>query len=297
MRYCFIFLALVIFSCSRTQESKDQKFFIVSSFPIAFLVKKIVGSDISIGVLLPREKEPEEYDLNAENIIALQNANCFFYTGFPFEEKAASTREERCNVNLTTAPFMKPIFLDSKTESKQQRKVDPHSWLSLVNLKIQLKTILKKAIEVMPEKKGIFERRYKFLLIEINQLHILFRNLFEKVRREKKLIFQIHPSLSYFARDYGLELLYVEKEEGLGITPKRMMELTKKIQETRLSFLITSPIHRSKLEDVFFKEHNLVLVEFNEFDDNFLDSMHKFFVSLEEVFEQDTYNATSDRQI
>jgi zinc transport system substrate-binding protein len=100
--------------------------------------------------------------------------------------------------------------------------VDPHIWLSPVLVKQMAKRILDELSALNPGESTKYKTNYLEFVKEIDQLNIEISNKLKPFEGRKIIVF--HPSLSYFARDYGL-LQYSLESGGKEPTPQRMKEL------------------------------------------------------------------------
>jgi zinc transport system substrate-binding protein len=97
--------------------------------------------------------------------------------------------------------------------------VDPHVWLSPVLVKQMAKRIADVLTELNPEKASEYNVNYLKFVKEIDQLNIHIKNALKDYEGRKVIVF--HPSLSYFARDYGLEQFSLESG-GKEPTPQHL---------------------------------------------------------------------------
>lgn len=121
--------------------------------------------------------------------------------------------------------------------------VDPHIWTSPKITKTILSQILDCLNSKYPDKKDIFTNNYNTIIKQIDSIDNIAKNLFATKTNKNFMIY--HPSLTYFANEYGLKQISIEKE---GKEPKAN-HLKEIIDEAKA------------------KNINLILVQ-NQFDKN-----------------------------
>ena len=89
-------------------------------------------------------------------------------------------------------------------------EIDPHVWTSVSNAKIIAQNMYKALLEIDSRNKKYYTKNFNALLTELSKLET---ELSQKMDSLKGAAFAVwHPSLSYFARDYGLTQIAMENE-------------------------------------------------------------------------------------
>ena len=101
-----------------------------------------------------------------------------------------------------------------------------------------------------PEKSAEYKGNYLKFVKEIDQLNIELKNKLKDFAGRKIVVF--HPSLSYFARDYGLELLSLELD-GKEPTPQHLKEVVDVANKENIRVIY--------IQDEFDREHARVFAE------------------------------------
>ena len=96
---------------------------------------------------------------------------------------------------------------------------DPHVWSSPLAAKIMAENICKGLVEIDPENADVYKANFNVLAAEMDSVDSVVRMRLKGA--EGKMFAIYHPSLSYFARDYGLKQLPLESE-GKELTPLSM---------------------------------------------------------------------------
>jgi zinc transport system substrate-binding protein len=99
---------------------------------------------------------------------------------------------------------------------------DPHTWPSPVEARIIVCNMADALREIDPEHGEVYERNLERLVEEIDAVDRQVRALLEKSSQRAFIIY--HPSLTYFARDYGLRQYAIETE-GKEPSPGQLRQL------------------------------------------------------------------------
>jgi zinc transport system substrate-binding protein len=222
-----IALALVVVSCGskKTSEKKPESNVItVSILPQQTFVKKIAGDDFEINLLIPPGSSPAAYTLLPSQLKDIARSAIWFrigYIGFEhsWKDKIAQANSQMKVVNISEG-------LDLIAENEEQHGdhvhmdgIDPHVWLSPVMVKQMAKRILEELIVLKPEKTEEYTENYMRFGEECDQLNTELKNKLKDYQGRKFIVF--HPSLSYYAREFGLDQYSLESG-GKEPTPQHL---------------------------------------------------------------------------
>lgn len=231
-----ITLAVLMFSCNSNKSKKnsgEKPVVIVSIQPQKTFVQKIAGDDFNIQVLVPHGASPESYSLLPSQLKDISLAGVWFRIGYIGFELSWKDKVEELNKNMQVIDLSEGLDLIREEEVHHGDHVhvggiDPHIWLSPKLVKQMSGKITEVLSGINPEKASEYKANYMKFVKEIDQLDIELRNSLKEFQGRSFITF--HPSLSYFARDYGLEQLTLESG-GKEPTPQhmaRVIELARK---------------------------------------------------------------------
>jgi zinc transport system substrate-binding protein len=169
---------------------------LVSILPQKTFVEKIAGDDFEISILIPHGANPTTYSILPTQMAEISDASIWFRMGYVGFELSWADKIIQTNPEMKVVDLSKGLDLIAarKDESTGELTgVDPHIWLSPTLVKKMVRTIRDELIVLRPD----FEGR-KFI--------------------------SFHPSLSYFAREYGLEQFSLE-QRGKEPTPGHIANL------------------------------------------------------------------------
>ncbi len=193
-------------------EVTDKPVITVSIQPQKYLLEKIAGDKWDVKCLLSNGANPESYDPGLTHMLSLENSAAYFRIGnIPFES-AIITKVTKNNPDLKIIDSSAGIDLITGTHSGHSgdKEIDPHTWTSVKNAKIIAANMYKGLVELDSVNKSAYTRNFEALL---NSLDSLDKSIESRLAsREGKAFIVWHPSLSYFARDYGLHQISLSPE-------------------------------------------------------------------------------------
>ena len=224
-----IVIATILGACNSKKKQNEQpgKFITVSILPQKTFVEKIAGDDFIVNVLIPPGTSPAAYTLLPSQMKEISNSSIWFRIGYIGFEQSWKDKIEQANSKMKVVDLSEGLDLIVKEKVHQGNHVqligvDPHIWLSPVLVKEMAKRILDELSELNPEQSVKYKTNYLKFVKEIDQLNIEIAIKLKPFKGRKIIVF--HPSLSYFAREYGL-LQYSLESGGKEPTPQRMTEL------------------------------------------------------------------------
>jgi zinc transport system substrate-binding protein len=210
----------------KTRREETVKVITVTILPQKTFVEKIAGEDFKINVLVPPGSNPETGNLLPSQLKDISNSEIWFQIGHLGFETTWSEKIGEANKKMKIINHSKGIDLIAVSEEHgdhvHESGVDPHIWLSPVLVKKMARQILDELTILNPANSNLYKTNYLDFVKEIDLLDIEIRNKLTPFKGKKIIIF--HPSLSYFAREYGLEQHALERE-GKEPTPQQLMEL------------------------------------------------------------------------
>jgi len=239
MKRIFIFLILtaLIFSGCGKGEVK-RKAVSATIFPLYDFVRNIVdGTDIEVNLIVPPGESPHTFSLTPEEVKKIEGSRIVFYNDFGLDEWIISSAksigvEKLVNVNKTLTPI----------------NGNPHFWLSIPYAIKECETIKDSLIEEFPEYRETFEKNFNTYKEKLLSLHERIKKSIDKLK-EKRII-TYHPAYLYFAKEYGLKVVYViEKSPGKEPTPREIAEIEDIIKNENIKVLFIEPQLSSSVVD------------------------------------------------
>ena len=200
-------LAIIMGSCAPGTGNDDKQVITVSILPQKTFVEKIAGDDFDIQVLVPQGASPESYTLLPSQLKQISRSQVWFRLGYIGFELSWKDKVEQINRNMTVVDLSEGLDLIVGEEVQHGdhvhlEGVDPHIWLSPRLVKQMAGRMTQVLSEINPEKSSAYRSRYEDFVKEIDSLDSRLRASLNDYQGRSFITF--HPSLSYFARDYGL---------------------------------------------------------------------------------------------
>lgn len=178
------------------------------------MLEKIVGDKWEIKCLLSNGANPESYDPSLTHLLNLENSKAYFRIGNVAFESAIINKVQNNNPGLKLFDNSEGISLIRGTHShgdvEHASDIDPHTWTSVKNAKTIASNMYKAVVDLDPENKAYYSRNFKNFLSSLDSLD---REISQQLQSYRGSAFVVwHPSLSYFARDYGLEQISLSPE-------------------------------------------------------------------------------------
>ena len=208
LRYIMAVLvgAMLLSGCRRGDTSRGLPTLCVSIEPQRKMLEEIAGDDYRIVTMLKAGADPETYEPSVAQRTALGQAEAYFTVGtLPFEKQLLESEG-----SVTVYDTSRGIMTLEGTHHGHDGEADPHIWTSLRNGRQMAANMLEALIRLNPDKEAEYTARYTRMA---NRLDSLDNAIAGCIGASGVRAFAIwHPSLSYYARDYGLRQIAAHAE-------------------------------------------------------------------------------------
>jgi zinc transport system substrate-binding protein len=241
------FLALCVSACgtlapTATFPSDSGIGVAVSIVPQQYFVERVGGDRVKVSVMVPPGFSPATYEPKPSQIRELGQAQIYIRIRVPFEE-GWMNRIAGANENM--------LIVDQSEGIQRIGGTDPHIWLSPPLVKIQVRTIYDGLVAVDPDSESFYRSNLKAFLADLDELDATMRETLSGLRSRKFMVF--HPSWSYFAQDYGLEMIPVEIE-GSEPSAAEMTELIRAARENSIKVIFAQPEFSTQSAETIARE-------------------------------------------
>lgn len=211
--YIILAFALISMSCCHKANTDTKPVLVVSVEPQKAILEEIAGDNWEVVCLMPNGAFPESYDPTSQLRVKAAKGKAWFGIGvIPFEHKMRSELE----ANMPTVNLADTVELLYGThdhilptgDSHNHGSADPHLWTSVRNNRKMAEQMLETLISLDSVNAPDYRRRFQGLCARIDSLDLSIAG-----RLHNSATFAVwHPSLSYFARDYGLNQINIGNE-------------------------------------------------------------------------------------
>lgn len=220
---CSVFLLLLMMlSCSSASDSGNGKpILTVSIEPQRKMLEEIAGDSFEVVSILGAGINPETYEPSIRQRSAVDQSKAFFVTGhLPFESRLISTANPNVRV-IDTSEGIVPVTgthkhngrINNETNATEPTLIegaDPHIWTSYPNAMIMVSNMGRAMTEIDPENAETYEERADAIMSRLDSLNSATARAISGKGVHAFAVW--HPSLSYYARDYGLHQITVGNE-------------------------------------------------------------------------------------
>lgn len=212
-----ILTGLMANSCSKPAEGDSRPVLVVSIEPQRYLLDQLAGDEFRVVALMPRGANPETYDPTLQNRRDVEDAKAYFTIGHLLFEKKLEARVNDKSNFVNTAKEVTPIYgtHDHNASSHEtflppgceEENIDPHVWVSVRNSRKIAKEMANRLVVLDPDHATRYSERFQALDHRLDSLDKAYTARLEGAPSKAFMVW--HPSLSYFARDYGFEQISV----------------------------------------------------------------------------------------
>jgi len=245
-------------SCGTQKDRKDEAgadVITVSILPQRTFVEKIAGDDFKINLLIPPGSSPAAYTLLPSQLKDIAKSAIWFrigYIGFEhsWKDKVTEANKNMKVVNISEGLDLIADEVEQHGDHVHMDGIDPHTWLSPVMVKEMVKTILDELVKLKPENVEKYKANYKKFAGECDVLNAELKSRLEPYKGRKFIVF--HPSLSYYAREYGLDQYSLETG-GKEPTPQHLKSV--------VDMANAEDIHVIYIQSEFDRDHARVFAD------------------------------------
>lgn len=241
----------------------------VTILPLADFVKNVGGDKVRIMVMVPPGASPHTYEPTPNQLIELSKAKIYVKVGSGLNfELVWMDKLMKINKDMLICDSSQGIQLIGK---------NPHIWLSPLNAKMQVENIYKALVQVDPVNEKYYARNKKNYLKKLDELDREIRNTLAGIKNRKFMVF--HPAWSYFAREYNLEQVSIEKE-GKKPTLKTLAKLIEQARALGIKVIFASPQFSAKSAEVIAREIGGRVVFIDPLARDYIANMYKLLNEL-----------------
>ena len=215
----FLFVLLVLPALAR---AADPLTVFVTVVPQETFVSRIGGEHVRVNALVRAGQDPHAYEPTARQIAALAEADLYVRVGVGFED-AWMPRLLAANPRMRVLDAQDGIELRRKAaghdhgdpdhghdHGHDHGDVDPHVWTSPARVKIMGARIRDALADLAPEYAADFAANYDRFAADLDALDTEIRARLAGVENRRFMVY--HPAWGYFAEDYDLDQVAIERE-------------------------------------------------------------------------------------
>ena len=280
-----IILSLLFFiagtACQRQEQKagKAKQLNVVTTlFPLYDFTKNIAGDKVSVTLLLPPGVEAHSFEPKAGDMLRVNGADLFIFTGKFMEPWADGLLKGVDNKGLLVVDASTGITLmegeddhhdhghgkgeqHGKESNDHHGKIDPHLWLDFANAQKMVSNILEALVVKDPANKDFYTKNSDAFIAKLADLDRRYKETFLTCKKNI-FIHGGHFAFNYLAKRYNL--VYISAYHGspdAEPTPKRLITLKKKMQENNIQYVYYEELIAPRVAEVLAKETGATLLK------------------------------------
>ena len=241
----FIIVPVIIAtSCRQEEEIVQNTGVAVTILPQAEFVESVGGEQVHITVMVPPGANLHTYEPTPSQMTELARAEMYTKVGSGVEfelvwmDKLADINKDMLIVDCSRGVRLMETAAGHEGEEPEHSAMDPHIWMSPLNVIIMVQNICEGLVQGDPGNKGYYEQNRDDYVRKLIELDRDIRSGLAGVTNRTFMVY--HPAFGYFAREYGLTMLPVEVE-GKEPTTKSLIHLIEQAKEYKIKVIFTAP--------------------------------------------------------
>ena len=229
----FLLNNLLLASCANKNKNNliDEKPIVLTTFTIlADLASNVAGDRLLIRSITKPGAEIHSYQFTPSDIIKSKGAQLIIENGLGLELWISKYMTSAGNIpKIKLTEGIEPFLIEGDIYAGRP---NPHAWMSPKRAINYVDKITEAFISIDPDGEIVYKTNassYKAKLLLLDQE---LRNSLSLIPKERKVLVTCEGAFTYLARDYGMQEAYLWPVNSASqVTPRRMVDLIKKIKE------------------------------------------------------------------
>ena len=235
-------------------------------FPLYDMAKNIGGDKAHVSLLVPPGMEPHTFEPKPSDIIKINEADIFIYTGRfmePWADDIIRGVVSKKLIVIDASKGTKMIHALFSDKDEPSGALDPHIWLDFANAKIMVDNIAEALEAKDPSEKAFFKQRADDYNKRLSELDAAFRKTLSTCKH-KEIIYAGHYAFGYLAHRYGLTYLAAQ-----GVSPdaeptaKDLIRLVEQIKKNNIHYVFYEELSSPKIAETIARETHAKLLLLN----------------------------------
>jgi len=263
--------ALVFIIATRNSKPAEKagsnKIKVVTTlFPLYDFTKNIGKEKVAVSLLLPPGVEAHSFEPKPSDLVKVNEADVFIYTGKFMEPWAEDivkgiTNKKLMIVDASQGTKMIPgVFHD---DDEPAGSLDPHIWLDFENAKIMVGNILH-ALEVKDSASmDSYKQNSDVYIKNLTDLDSSYRTALASCKG-KEIVYGGHYAFGYLARRYALKYLAAQGfSPDAEPTARDLSMLVEQIRKDKIKYVFYEELTSPKIAETIANETNTKLLLLN----------------------------------
>src|SRR3989339_1658522 len=256
-------IIFVIFALTGRQgqpTSDSGKITIITTlFPLFDMARDIGGSDVQVTLMLPPGVEAHAFEPTPSDIVKINTADIFVYTGKFMEPWVEDILKGVTNKNLIIVDSSAGISINEQTGDQ----IDPHIWLYFDNAKMMAENIEQALAKKSPNNIDYYALQLQNYSSELDSLDNQYKTELTNCKTNQ-IIYGGHYAFGYLARRYDLKYSALQ-----GVSPdaeptaQDLVRLVEEIKISDIKYIFYEELASPKLAQTIARETGAKLLLLN----------------------------------
>lgn len=273
-----IFTLLAIAMLTACSQGDADRTLTVSIEPQRYLLEQIAGDKWQVNTVLEKGADPENFDPPMSTMKKAMSSRLYFSMGtLPFEQALIDRMNEggeRVKTVDTSAGIRRLHGTHGSHGShdghNHHSAEDPHVWTSVGNSRLMARNMLNALIELDPDNSDYYTANFNRLDARLDSIDREIRTLLDPCQDATFVVW--HPSLSYFAADYGLNQVAMGLENK-EVSPMQMKDNIDRARQLGARVMIVQPDFDQNRSAELARQIGATTLSVNLMSDSWIDDM------------------------
>lgn len=273
-----IFTLLAIAMLTACSQGDADRTLTVSIEPQRYLLEQIAGDKWQVNTVLEKGADPENFDPPMSTMKKAMSSRLYFSMGtLPFEQALIDRMNEggeRVKTVDTSAGIRRLHGTHGSHGShdghNHHSAEDPHVWTSVGNSRLMARNMLNALIELDPDNSDYYTANFNRLDARLDSIDREIRTLLDPCQDATFVVW--HPSLSYFAADYGLNQVAMGLENK-EVSPMQMKDNIDRARQLGARVMIVQPDFDQNRSTELARQIGATTLSVNLMSDSWIDDM------------------------
>jgi zinc transport system substrate-binding protein len=271
-------LCVVLASCGKkeTANPENKRVAVVTTlFPLYDFARNVGQDKADVTLLLPPGVEAHTFEPRPGDIVRINVADVFVYTGRFMEPWVDDLLKSIANKTLIVVDSSEGVRLIEGTDQHEEDEaaaqathhhggLDPHIWLDFSNAQKMVDTICAAMVKKDPQNKDFYIKNAGAYKLKLDNLDQEYRGALASCKY-RTIIHAGHFAFGYLAKRYNLTFLSAYKgfTPDAEPTPKNMSELIEKTRQSGVKYVYYEELISPKVAKTLAEETGVGLLPLN----------------------------------
>ena len=225
------------------QQDNSGKPKVVSTTSILTdVIRNITGDRVELTGLIKVGQDPHGYEPTPRDMARVEEADVLFLNGYNLEESLVGVLET-VSTNLVVEVSGEIDHHDGLDEHDEHDEhnhggIDPHTWMSPLNVIRWSETIADTLAETDPENGSFYRDNAASYIQKLEVLHHEIQDAIDAIPEENRVLVTDHMAFGYYADEYGLDVagtILPDTSASSDVSAKHLADLVHILNERHIS--------------------------------------------------------------